>query len=104
MKDHKFAPILETPGEADLSAHVDFAALAAAAARGGAKAYGPIGQGVLLERLGLQARAAQLARAQPDSAAAQEAAVARLMGAREMGTLFQALALLPDRAPPPPGF
>ncbi len=104
VKAHKFAPVLETPGEADLSAHVDFAALAAAAARGGARPYGPVPQGALLKRLGLEARAEQLARARPDSAAAQEAAVARLMGEREMGTLFQALAILPDRAGPPPGF
>ncbi len=104
VKAHKFAPVLDTPGEADLSAHVDFAALAAAAARGGAKPYGPVAQGALLARLGLEARAAQLARAQPATAAEQEAAVARLMGAREMGTLFQALAILPERAGPPPGF
>ncbi len=37
VKAHQYAPVLETPGEADLTAHVDFAALAAAAARGKAQ-------------------------------------------------------------------
>ena len=104
VQAHKFADLLAAPGEADLSAHVDFAALAAAAARSGAKAYGPLAQGTLLERLGLQQRADQLARVNPKDADAITAATRRLMGAREMGVLFQALALLPDRAPPPPGF
>jgi NADH dehydrogenase [ubiquinone] 1 alpha subcomplex assembly factor 7 len=104
MKAHKYAPVLETPGEADLTAHVDFPALARAAERAGAKSFGPIGQGVFLERLGLQARAAQLAKANPGMAAEQEAAVERLMGAREMGQLFKALAILPEGSEPPPGF
>lgn len=104
VKAHHYASVLETPGEADLTAHVDFAALAAAAARAKAQSFGPIGQGTLLERLGLEARAEQLARANPQTAAAQEAAVSRLMGAREMGTLFQAQAILPGGAATPPGF
>lgn len=104
VKAHKFTGLLDAPGEADLSAHVDFAALSAAAARGGAKAYGPVTQGALLERLGLKERASKLAQANPGEAGALEAAVERLMGAREMGTLFRALAILPERAPPPAGF
>lgn len=104
VKAHEFAGLLDAPGEADLSAHVDFAALSAAAARGGAKTYGPVTQGALLERLGLKERAAQLANANPGEAAALEAAAARLMGAGEMGTLFRALAILPERAAPPAGF
>lgn len=104
VKAHKFADVLDAPGEADLSAHVDFAALSEAAARGGAKAYGPIAQGTLLERLGLEERAAQLAQKNSQEAASIEAAVARLMGAREMGTLFQGLAILNERTSPPPGF
>jgi NADH dehydrogenase [ubiquinone] 1 alpha subcomplex assembly factor 7 len=104
VKAHKCAPVLESPGEADLTAHVDFAALARAAERSKARSFGPIGQGAFLERLGLRARAAQLARANPETAAAQEAAADRLMGAREMGQLFKVLAILPEDAGPPPGF
>jgi SAM-dependent MidA family methyltransferase len=101
---HKFTEVLAAPGAADLSAHVDFAALAAASRHGGAKTYGPVAQGTLLDRLGLKERAAQLRRANPKDADAIDAAVARLSGAREMGMLFRTLAILPERAPPPPGF
>jgi SAM-dependent MidA family methyltransferase len=104
VKAHNYADILAEPGEADLTAHVDFTALAAAAARGCANAYGPVPQGALLERLGIAERAAQLARANPASAAAQDAALTRLTAADQMGTLFKALAVLPTTAPPPPGF
>jgi len=104
VKAHKFAKVLEAPGEADLSAHVDFAGLASAVARGGARAYGPLAQGAFLERLGLRERAAQLAKANPTESNSIKAAAARLMGADEMGTLFKALAILPETAPAPPGF
>ena len=100
---HAFADPLAAPGEADLTAHVRFRALAAAARP--ARAFGPAGQGAFLERLGITARAAVLARGRP---AAVQAAVAaahrRLTHPDEMGTLFQALALLPREAPVPPGF
>lgn len=104
VKGHKYAGLLDAPGEADLSAHVDFAALSAAALRGGAKPYGPVAQGALLERLGLRQRAEHLSSANPQQAGAVASAAERLMGAREMGTLFRALAILPERAPPPVGF
>jgi len=104
VKKHKFAPVLETPGAADLSAHVDFAALAEAAARGGARAHGPLAQGTLLERLGLKERATALAKAHPEDEKALATAVARLASDCQMGRLFQALAILPERAGPPPGF
>ena len=104
VKKHKFAPVLETPGAADLSAHVDFAALAEAAARGGAAAHGPLAQGTFLERLGLKDRAITLAKAHPEDATVFAAAVERLTGDGQMGRLFQALAILPERAGSPPGF
>ena len=90
-----FAPVLESPGEADLTAHVDFAALARAAREAGAAAFGPEPQGAFLERLGIGARAARLG---------QQAARARLTETSQMGGLFKALAILPDGAPPPEGF
>jgi NADH dehydrogenase [ubiquinone] 1 alpha subcomplex assembly factor 7 len=52
---------LDTPGEADLTAHVDFSAIARAAGETGARVWGPIPQRVLLERLGIRERASQLA-------------------------------------------
>ncbi|MBS7540614.1 class I SAM-dependent methyltransferase [Ancylobacter lacus] len=87
---------LAHPGEADLTAHVDFAALARSARLAGASSFGPIGQGELLRRLGLEARAERLKRgAEPAAAAGIDAAVARLAGPgpEGMGALFKALAL-----------
>lgn len=104
VKAHKYSAVLDTPGEADISAHVDFAALAKAAVRSGAKAYGPVPQGTLLERLGLNERTNELARTNPKDAGTLRAEAERLLGAHEMGTLFQALAIVPDGAPSPPGF
>jgi len=101
---HKPAPILDAPGTADLSAHVDFAALAEAVTRGGAQSFGPIGQGALLEALGLSRRAEMLAQKNPAQAEVIHAAHHRLTAADEMGALFKALAILPPTAPQPPGF
>jgi SAM-dependent MidA family methyltransferase len=101
---HKAAPLLDAPGTADLSAHVDFAAIAQAAERGGAKAYGPMDQGTFLESLGLAQRAQQLAKKNPAQAQTVDAAYRRLTAADQMGKLFKALAILPPAAPAPPGF
>lgn len=102
---HAYADPLSAPGEADLTAHVDFAALKQTAMRAGLAAHGPLAQGTLLERLGIGLRAAQLkAKASPEQAAAIDAAFQRLTGADAMGRLFQALALSLPTAPPPAGF
>lgn len=88
------------PGEADLTAHVDFAALARAAA---VPAFGPVPQGVWLGRLGIEARAARLrAGASLAERARIDAALVRLTGS--MGTLFKALALAAPDWPRPAGF
>ena len=107
LRAHAHDDPLAHPGEADITAHVDFAALAGAARKNGAGAFGPIGQGDLLNRLGLAARAERLKRnAGPEAAAAIEAAALRLAGAHEtgMGTLFKALALVHPALGAPAGF
>lgn len=104
LRDHKFADPLENPGEADLTAHVDFQALATAAKGAGAAVSALIPQGEWLARLGIGARAAALAKARPDQTESIAAALHRLTDAAEMGTLFRALAIYPPDAPPPPGF
>lgn len=81
------------PGEADLTAHVDFAALGAAATARGARVSGTITQGALLTALGIGARVAALQRAHPAEAEAIAAAAHRLAAAAAMGTLFKAQAL-----------
>lgn len=91
------------PGETDLTAHVDFAALASAA--GALRVSGPVAQGLWLTRLGIEARAAALkARATPAQAAAIEAALIRLTAATGMGGVFRAMALSAPQWPQPAGF
>ena len=104
VKDHAFHPVLDTPGEADITAHVDFQALAEAAGGSGAAVHGPLPQGTWLRRLGVEARAAALARAAPDQRETVEAALARLIQPDAMGTLFKVLALTTPGLPTPPGF
>jgi len=96
MRRHGFVDPLAEPGEADLTAQVDFGALARAGRAAGARPMALLPQADLLERLGLHARAAQLARnATPAQADAIEAAVRRLTDRSPsgMGALFKALAI-----------
>jgi NADH dehydrogenase [ubiquinone] 1 alpha subcomplex assembly factor 7 len=95
---------LAAPGEVDITAHVDFAAFAAAARGAGAVAHGPLPQGVFLQRLGFMTRAAMLARLDPARAQAQLAAAHRLTAPEAMGRLFKALALCDSSLPIPAGF
>ena len=101
---HQFADVLAEPGENDLSAHVDFAALGEAAHHGGVAVYGPKPQGAFLAELGITARAEQLIKANPGAAQTLLQATARLIGSDQMGTLFKAMAFLPPSAARPPGF
>jgi NADH dehydrogenase [ubiquinone] 1 alpha subcomplex assembly factor 7 len=101
---HGPADVLARPGEVDLSHHVDFEALARAAAAAAGRCWGPIPQGLLLGRLGAAERAAALAQAAPDKADAIQGAVRRLVHPGRMGLLFKALAVGAPTADPPPGF
>ncbi len=96
VQAHASVDVLHTPGEADLTAHVDFQNLAKIAQNGGMRALGPVGQGLFLERLGGEIRLNQLLRgATPDQAAALVSGWRRLTAPSAMGTLFKALALVP---------
>jgi SAM-dependent MidA family methyltransferase len=101
---HGFADPLAQPGSNDLTAHVDFAALAAAGRAGGADVHGPVEQGQWLITLGLSDRAAALARRAPDRGDEIAAAYRRLCDAQEMGALFKALAIVAPSWPTPAGF
>lgn len=105
VRRHAYAPVLESPGAADLTAHVDFTALAAAAREGGAEAYGPVPQGDFLRALGIAERAAILRRAAtPEQAAAVDAGLERLTSPAQMGALFKVLALTQPDFGLPAGF
>ncbi|MTD98772.1 class I SAM-dependent methyltransferase [Paracoccus sp. YIM 132242] len=101
LRNHQPEDPLARPGEADLTAHVDFAPLAAAAIRAGAVASRPIRQGDWLLSLSAGQRAERLAAAKDATAMA---ALRRLTHPDEMGHLFKAMAIWPKGAPPVPGF
>jgi NADH dehydrogenase [ubiquinone] 1 alpha subcomplex assembly factor 7 len=104
---HGFADPLASPGEVDLTAHVDFAALARTAEASGACVHGPLTQGAFLRRLGIEARAAALrAKATGAQAADIDAALTRLTGAGHdaMGELFKVLAFADPKLGALPGF
>ncbi|OYY71667.1 MAG: methyltransferase [Sphingomonas sp. 28-63-12] len=97
MRAGNFANPFDNPGEQDLTAHVDFATLAAAADAEGARAFGPVDQGALLIRLGIDARAAALG----DAVRADRD---RLVAPDQMGGLFKAIAITALDWPQPGGF
>jgi len=102
VRGHAHVDPLAGPGLADLTAHVDFEALARAAAPAAHSRLTP--QGVYLERLGIAARAQVLTRGLRGAALdAHIAAHRRLTRPGEMGTLFKVMALFPADAAPPPG-
>ena len=103
VRDHESVPPLADPGTADLTAHVDFEAIALAARP--AAHTRPIPQGEFLERLGIVQRAERLAAGLTGFALESHvAALRRLTHDGEMGTLFRAMALYQEGAPFPPGF
>ena len=101
---HAFADPWSDPGERDLTAHVDFEALGDAARREGVRVLGPVTQGELLRGMGIEIRAAALAKVTPHRADEIARAVERLTASDQMGTLFKALALVGEAWPEPAGF
>jgi len=105
VRGHRRAERFADPGESDLAAAVDFATLGRIAAAAGAVGFGPVGQGVFLRRLGIDARCQTLlAAARPEQAAAIRTGFERLVGPQAMGTLFQAMAVCHPGLPAPAGF
>jgi NADH dehydrogenase [ubiquinone] 1 alpha subcomplex assembly factor 7 len=102
IRDHRAVAPLESPGTADLTAHVDFEAVARAAARCGAGVTPMTTQGQFLERLGIAARTRALAAAGQAERIAGEHR--RLTDPQEMGDLFKVIAIHPGDRLPPPGF
>jgi NADH dehydrogenase [ubiquinone] 1 alpha subcomplex assembly factor 7 len=104
---HAYTDPLRTPGEADLTAHVDFEALAQSAESIGGRIHGPVLQRELLLRLGIDQRAAALKAGAPrDKALEIDMALSRLTatGALGMGELFKTLAITDPKLDSIPGF
>jgi NADH dehydrogenase [ubiquinone] 1 alpha subcomplex assembly factor 7 len=104
VRGHAFAPVLANAGEQDLTAHVDFQMIGAAARDAGAAVSELMPQGEWLIRLGIEARAQALSRANPERAADVQAALDRLTSRDQMGSLFKVIALHSLEWPVPAGF
>ena len=104
VRNHEFQDVLGDPGAVDLTAHVDFAALAEAA-HDNAGHFGPTTQGAFLQALGIRMRAEQLKKHASEAQRRDiDAALQRLIDPKEMGTLFKVMAVCDRDLPPPPGF
>ena len=101
---HQYADPWVSPGARDLTAHVDFEALGAAARAAGATLAGPVTQGAWLQAMGIEMRERRLAEAVPRQAEALASARRRLTDADQMGNLFKVLALTAPHWPQPAGF
>ena len=104
VRSHRKVDPFVDPGEADLTAHVDFAALAQIAQARGARWLGTMPQDRWLCAMGIEARAAALAAAAPAQADAVHAAKDRLIGADQMGALFKVMGLAAPGWPDGAGF
>jgi len=93
---HSYTDPLKAPGQADVTAHVDFQALAQAAEDMGARVHGPVAQGEFLKRLGIETRALTLmAKASLEVSEDISSALKRLTegGRGGMGAMFKALGI-----------
>lgn len=104
VRDHHKVDPLDCPGETDLTARVDFAALGDAARAAGLDVAGPMAQGRWLKGLGLEQRAAALMGQNPDQKSKLARQVHRLTDEGEMGSLFQVMCISSPGLPVPAGF
>jgi NADH dehydrogenase [ubiquinone] 1 alpha subcomplex assembly factor 7 len=101
---HKKVDPLLTPGSADLTTRVDFAEIKRAAETAGLMVAGPVCQGKWLKALGLEYRAADLMRKNPEQKQKLARQVHRLMDSEQMGDLFKVIAIYAKDLPAPEGF
>ena len=104
VRGHRFADPLAHPGEQDLTAHVDFEAVADTARNTGAAVTALAPQGEWLTRIGIVQRAESLIRQNPDRASDIGSALTRLTATDQMGELFKVIALHSPDWPAPAGF
>ena len=104
VRGHQYANPFDEPGEADLTAHVDFATLREAAELEGLIVHGPVTQGAFLTALGIAPRTEALIKAAPDRAEDLTADRDRLIGDEAMGDLFKVIAFTAPGWPVPAGF
>jgi NADH dehydrogenase [ubiquinone] 1 alpha subcomplex assembly factor 7 len=104
VREHKHESPLASPGEADLTVHVNFYDLASTLHRAGLALDGPVTQAEFLGSLGIIERASRLMAANPARATEIETGAARLLAANGMGSRFKVLAARALGLPSLPGF
>ena len=104
VRRHTYVDPLADPGASDITAHVQFAALADKARAAGFRTHGPMPQAEFFGRLGMAERAARLMAARPASANQIEAGVQRLMAPGGMGGQFKVLIVRSPQLPSPEPF
>lgn len=105
LRNHEYVAVLDRPGTADLTTHVDFEALLDSAASGGSLGFGTVTQGQFLSALGIEHRVDTLVRkASPAQAATIRSGARRLIEPAEMGTLFKVVAIAAPGVDALPGF
>lgn len=104
VREHKYESPLTSPGEADLTVHINFYDLASTLHRAGLALDGPVTQAEFLGSLGIVERASRLMSANPARAAEIETGVARLLAPNGMGARFKVLAARSKELPSLPGF
>jgi NADH dehydrogenase [ubiquinone] 1 alpha subcomplex assembly factor 7 len=104
IRAHEKVDPLDAPGTADLTAWVDFDRLLRLGLDAGLTAFGPMTQGEFLTELGIEQRAAVLAKSVDEAGQARlKRQMHRLVSAEDMGELFKLAAFSSDGLPPAPG-
>jgi len=104
VRGHRFAAVVDRPGEQDLTSHVDFEAVARVAIEAGTGVTKVMAQGQWLKRLGIEARAEALSNTNPERAEDIRFALERLTAADQMGDLFKVIAIHSPDWTKPAGF
>lgn len=104
VRAHRKVDVLAAPGEADITAHVDFEMLGQVARRQGAQVMGVESQGDWLQALGIDTRTEALQRREPDKAAVIARQRDRLVSTAQMGLLFKVMGLAAPGWPQGAGF
>lgn len=103
LKRHEKVGVFTDPGYTDLTARVDFAALAEMARVTGLESTDALPQREFLSKLGIEMRAIALAKAKPDAKDMLVRQMQRLMAEDEMGELFKAICIQSPGLPTPLG-
>jgi len=104
VRGHRYASVLDHPGEQDLTAHVDFEAVARGGREAGTAVTPLVTQGDWLRRIGIKARADAMLRTNPERAEEIRSGLHRLTAPEQMGELFKVIAIHSPAWPAPAGF